>query len=1712
MFGALKLMLLAFSIMNVMHDAESAPLSSNLVSSFSSPNPRLPFRLMAVDNTTGDVYIGAEEEIYHLGSDFTLRETVEVGLCNIQRSTVFGEQDKNRLLVIAPAPTERLITCGRCDGYCRLCLNTTDPNLESYTQIQIECTDQTGSNYNVIQAAHIGPAGSQLADSLSINSTDDVMYAVFTKENSSPVQSALCLYKMSDIQQRFTQAVVDCITCSGGTDCDGKSIDYLCGNSCGLAPTEPNPESRHCQANDEEGRAFYAYANGVNPVTATPILVISDVEPTSIITTTEREYTVAFIGSSEGDLLKVHVVDNSSAYQYENVPLGQGSVLRDVFLDEDKEQITMATGSDQPDQGSQVVKLSLANCSNYQTCEECIGESGGNGGDPYCGWCTLEAKCTRYHECPSSDQLTRWLSYNAVQCVSISVVHPSDELLYQKTEQTLYITVEQLPDLRNEFYYLCTFDDSYETTATVDENELRCLSPPAGALPPIPVGDDSIRVTLAIKSTESGIRFVSRDLYFYNCSLDTSCSSCVTTPWPCDWCVYENRCTHNSSSCEGDTIVFGDEIATETGNRGQLYCPQILGPVETETLIPVGVETSYTLRGSNLPTDSSKVKSYECILHVEGGEQITTATSFNHSYVECDKKSYSYSESVLITNVSVSVRWNSTNYIDDISRTTVSLYKCSVNGESCSRCLSEEVTPTKLGCGWCGDDCNVQLSDICQRSSFLNQSQSHRCAPPDIIDFFPVSGPVEGNTRVEIMGTDIGVTFLDIANIIVAGVECNLSGMESFYDPGRSVSCLTSSVDTMTEGVITLSLTRTDGERTSSGDTFAYRNPEMMEFVPKKGPIAGGTRIAIFGTFLDTGRDITVHFGDTTECTGIIFGENGAFCTTGSTQSEGEEHLIMTFDGNKRISTGVFTFAPNPTISNVCGASATRLSCPTPSFPNEQPPVSRKKRSSSALVANLTFDLDGYVIEHDQITYHPDPVYYNISAPHGIIEIAGNGFLDLEGLYLDLASSKDDVNVYIGSDGYCDIQLLEYDRLTCMVPEKQPGAGSISGRLGEGPARDLPAIEIYHGNLVFEVGYVRYKGGVPVGAIAGGVSAAAVLIIVGLVVTGTLMLRKSQKRLDATTDQLELVEKDIQERVQKAFHELQSDMTEVETQVVGLGIPFVNAQDYVRNMLFAGLGTIPSTADPQEMDDKLEHAMIIFSRQLSNPDFLVRYIQVLEEKKKSFRRERVNIASLITVILVSEGKFEYFTRVLKTLLEEQISDLGDTGRLKSLFRRTETIVEKLLSNWMAISMFSFLKSHVAKSLYLLYQAIKIQCEKGPIDVINGQSYFSLNIDYLLAQNIDFSELTLSVVGSNGRHDYYVKVLNVDSIIQVKQKILDAAYRRRHLVRQRRAHEMDLLWYHPGGEQRILRDQDEFNTRVCDDEPVVINTIQAVGLKDGARVALIEKVKGWNDESRAFQPVSVGAQLFQVYHDTGFDDVMRRDYTRIQTQDLNGRRIKHLMSEEPPSAGMKESRIQLDKEISAPRLLVMKRTVEPFLNDFLSSVFNKVDETPATLKHIFDFFDEMAATYCSGSGQENPDDCAEAWKSNSLPQHYWVTTLTHPSYVFDMRQSRCADQSVSVLANMLDNACKKVIPEMTEDSSLNRVLFVKDLPGYIKTISEYYGGIARRPAPTAVELQREFNTIGQEFTGLFSRFGSLKLLYDFTCRDAADLLDAVAEMM
>ena len=55
----------------------------------------------------------------------------------------------------------------------------------------------------------------------------------------------------------------------------------------------------------------------------------------------------------------------------------------------------------------------------------------------------------------------------------------------------------------------------------------------------------------------------------------------------------------------------------------------------------------------------------------------------------------------------------------------------------------------------------------------------------------------------------------------------------------------------------------------------------------------------------------------------------------------------------------------------------------------------------------------------------------------------------------------------------------------------------------------------------------------------------------------------------------------------------------------------------------------------------------------------------------------------------------------------------------------------------------------------------------------------------------------------------------------------------------------------------------------------------------------------------------------------------------------------------------------------------QRTIQARLDEFIAGVFKKPDETPHTIKHLFDFFDKMAHQYCS----DKPDEIAEAWKSN-----------------------------------------------------------------------------------------------------------------------------------
>jgi len=68
--------------------------------------------------------------------------------------------------------------------------------------------------------------------------------------------------------------------------------------------------------------------------------------------------------------------------------------------------------------------------------------------------------------------------------------------------------------------------------------------------------------------------------------------------------------------------------------------------------------------------------------------------------------------------------------------------------------------------------------------------------------------------------------------------------------------------------------------------------------------------------------------------------------------------------------------------------------------------------------------------------------------------------------------------------------------------------------------------------------------------------------------------------------------------------------------------------------------------------------------------------------------------------------------------------------------RTESVVEKLLTNWLSLCMYPYLKTHINKSLFMLYKAIKHQTEKGPVDAVTAEARYSLSEDRLLREKTE----------------------------------------------------------------------------------------------------------------------------------------------------------------------------------------------------------------------------------------------------------------------------------------------------------------------------------------------------------------------------------------
>uniref|UniRef100_A0A8C5THE9 Sema domain-containing protein n=1 Tax=Malurus cyaneus samueli TaxID=2593467 RepID=A0A8C5THE9_9PASS len=1313
--------------------------------------------------------------------------------------------------------------------------------------------------------------------------------------------------------------------------------------------------------------------------------------------------------------------------EYEIVQVvDSGPILRDMAFSVDHEHLYIMSEK-------QLTRVPVESCSQYETCSECLGS-----GDPHCGWCVLHNTCTRKERCERSSEPRRFAS-EMKQCVRLTV-HPNN-ISVSQYNVLLVLETYNVPELSAGVN--CTFEDLSEMDGLVVGSQIQCISPAAKEVPQI-ITENGEHPTLQLKSKETGMTFASTSFVFYNCSVHNSCLSCVESPYRCHWCKYRHVCTHDPSSCsfqEGRVKVPED-------------CPQLLQA--EKILVPVEVIKPITLKAKNLPQPQSGQRGYECILNIQGSEQRVPALRFNSSSVQCQNTSYSY-EGMEINSlpVELTVVWNGNFNIDNPAQNKVHLYKCGAMRDSCGLCLKAD---PDFECGWCQGQNQCTLRQHCpaQDSQWLELSSTKgKCTNPKITDINPVTGPREGGTRVTIRGENLGLEFRDIASHVkVAGVECK--PLVEGYIPAEQIVCeMGEAKPSQHAGFVEICVAECKPEFMARSSQLYYFM--LLGFDPfcclcpssftTLRPVSGGTQVTITGNNLNAGSNVIVTFGRQ-PC--LFYRRSTKHIVCNTTASYEASHGNPLLRGNTPIAVwGThLDLIQNPQIRakhggkehvNNCEVqNSTEMTCQAPALavdPNHQSELAERPEEFGFILDNVQSLL---ILNKTNFTYYPNPIF-EVFNPSGILELKPGSPIILKGKNLipPVAGGNAKLNytVLVGEKP-CAVTVSDV-QLLCESPNLI-GRHKVMARVG---------------GMEFSPGMVYISPDSPLSlpaivsiAVAGGL---LIIFIVAVLIAYKRKSRESDLTLKRLQMQMDNLESRVALECKEAFAELQTDIHELTSDLDGAGIPFLDYRTYTMRVLFPGIEDHPVLRDlevPGYRQERVEKGLKLFAQLINNKVFLLSFIRTLESQRSFSMRDRGNVASLIMTVL--QSKLEYATDVLKQLLADLIDkNLESKNHPKLLLRRTESVAEKMLTNWFTFLLYKFLKECAGEPLFSLFCAIKQQMEKGPIDSITGEARYSLSEDKLIRQQIDYKTLVLSCVNPDNVNspEIPVKILNCDTITQVKEKILDAIFKNVPCSHRPKAADMDLEWRQASGARMILQDED-ITTKIENDWKR-LNTLAHYQVPDGSVVALVSKqVTAYNAVNNSTVSRTSASKYENMIRYTGSPDSLR-SRTPMITPDLeSGVKMWHLVKNHEHGDQKEGDRgSKMVSEIYLTRLLATKGTLQKFVDDLFETIFSTAHRgsaLPLAIKYMFDFLDEQADKH-----NIHDPHVRHTWKSNCLPLRFWVNMIKNPQFVFDIHKNSITDACLSVVAQTFMDSCSTSEHRLGKDSPSNKLLYAKDIPSY-----------------------------------------------------------------
>ncbi|XP_061839618.1 plexin-C1 [Nerophis lumbriciformis] len=585
------------------------------------------------------------------------------------------------------------------------------------------------------------------------------------------------------------------------------------------------------------------------------------------------------------------------------------------------------------------------------------------------------------------------------------------------------------------------------------------------------------------------------------------------------------------------------------------------------------------------------------------------------------------------------------------------------------------------------------------------------------------------------------------------------------------------------------------------------------------------------------------------------------------------------------------------------------------------------------------------------------------------------------------------------------------------------------------------------------------------------------LLIPAIILVVVLVYRRQQQQLTVKMNKrMENLELDVRNDIRQGFVDLQTEKADL-MENVGT-IPFLDYKHFASRIFFPENEALMAScmADVSQVTVKvhLDECCQGLSKLIQDQHFLTSMVHAVEEQKSFTIKDKCALASLLTVALHSN--LSYLTEVMEALLKD-LMQKNSSAQPKMLLRRTECTVEKLLTNWMSVCLYGFLRESVGQHLFLLVSALTQQMSRGPVDRVTEKALYTLSEDWLLWQAQDFSPLRLKAlfaVGGDGEvsEPLEVSALSCDTVEQVKEKVL-TTFEAKFGFPYNRPVSVEL---DKDGSFVALEEVDASSHVVG--EVTMLNTLKHYKVPDGATIKVLSR-------SPSDKPLQ----------------------TLKDDRDFSGKYFHLIDPDVGEDRGKSPERKKLQlKEVHLTKLLSTKVAVHSFVENLFRSIWGTLQcRAPPAVKYFFDFLDAQADNM-----KILDADVLHIWKTNSLPLRFWVNILKNPQFVFDMDKSPQLDGCLSVIAQAFMDSFSLSETQLGKHAPTNKLLYAKDIPKFKQEVKDYYRQIRDQPPCAHADFHGFLHEESKKHENEFNEAAALKEIYKIIHRYFSEIVEKLEQ--